>query len=401
MIVRCITHLYQNRENKRVSTLFFSLFFVCLGVVFTLWGCRSKSAKQSSVQDTLFAESMVTHAQGFTLQVDSSGTPVLTITHTTPHCRVMVGGDTLWQTDTLLILPRCPQRIVTLSTSYIGFLSILEKAHTIVGVSGADYVADSLVQQRIQAGLVKDIGMDVQIDYEKLLSLHPDLFLVYPSPQGQDTNHDPYQRIREAGVPVIQLGEYVESTPLGRAEWIKAIAYLIGELPQATAYYEHVTKVYDSLVTSAQAAEKHPSVLLNLPWKDTWFIPGNDSFLVHFLQDAGATVPCSESIEGVNSQPLSYETMLAYGAEADYWLHPGLMTSQEQLVQEDPAFAQFPALKNHRVFNNTRQLTSKGGNPFFEKGPAEPHLILQDLITILHSSQATIDTTFHYYVHLP
>ena len=261
------------------------------------------------------------------------------------------------------------QRIVCLSSSYIGFLDALGCDSVVVAVSGLAYVSDPEVQER-----AVDVGYDAALDYESILKLHPDLLLTYAVSAAEP----PYlAKLRELGVPTVLLHEHLERHPLARAEYIKLFGVLTGQAHQADSLFAGIRDRYLSLVSETDTPKK---VLVNIPYADQWFIPGGDNYLTRLIRDAGGEV--LGAVPGrFESSVISVEKAFSYAQEADFWLNPGWCSTKAQLRSVHPLFADFPVL-GKQVWNNTKHTTPGGGNAFWETGPAHPDLILEDLRAI-------------------
>lgn len=131
--------------------------------------------------------------------------------------------------------------------------------------------------------------------------------------------------------------------------------------------------------------------MLNTPYRDSWFIPSEQSYMVELIRDAGANCyTCSA--EGNTSQPIDMEQAYTWAAAADYWLNVGPCNSLRQLTSQNPKFANIKAVTQYRVYNNNARQTASGGSDFWESGVVRPDLILRDLMAIFHP-ELPIDST--------
>ena len=143
---------------------------------------------------------------------------------------------------------------------------------------------------------------------------------------------------------------------------------------------------------------KRVKVLINAPWKDVWYIPGERSYISVLINDAGGDILLSKKGKAT---PHSYnlEEVYAKCAEANYWLNPNNYSSIKELKYSNPLFKNIPALKNGMVFNNILRNTKEGGSDFWENGVIEPDAILRDLIKIFHP-EIDPEWKFKYYIKL-
>ena len=269
------------------------------------------------------------------------------------------------------------ERLVCMSTSYIGFLEAIGAEDAVAAVSGLDFVGNGTVRDR-----AVDVGYDAALDYEAILRLQPDLFLTYIVSAAEP----PYlAKLRELGIPVAVIREHLESHPLARAEYVKLFGALTGRQAQADSVFREVSLRYDSL----RVTDRKVKVLVNIPYRDQWYIPGGDNYMTRLIADAGGEV--LGAVPGqVSSSVISVEKAYAFAQEADIWLNPGWCRTRSQLAGVHPLFSSFPVLEKE-VWNNTLQTTPGGGNLFWESGPVRPDLILDDLVRIISGQRGPMN----------
>lgn len=291
------------------------------------------------------------------------------------------------------VLKGFPRNIVAMSTSHVAMLSMLGRTNLISGVSGKKFVYDPLMQAR--ADSVAEIGYEGNIDYETLLGASPDVVILYGinGPSSLET------RLDELGIPYIYIGEYVENHPLGKAEWIYALAELTGDAAKARQVFGGVERNYLALRDSALTFSDRPDVMINTPYGGIWYVPSVDSYVVRLINDAGGTyMPERTGVapEGNASGTVDTEQAYAMMAQSDIWLHPGQASSLDQLADVCPQFTSTPPFRNGMVFNNNLRTTPDGGNDYFESGVVRPDLVLRDLITIFHPGEDCGPTVYHH-----
>lgn len=290
-------------------------------------------------------------------------------------------GEELSINDTLVTFAKIPNRVICLSSTHVAFMSALGLEDRVVGVSSGGFISNSRIAERLILGEVKDVGSDMALNYEVVVSLRPDVVLAYatsgPTPEF-------YGRLAALGIPVVMVGEYMERTPLARSEWVRAIGWLMGEEERADSLQRALAARYESAQRIVSGVINRPKVLLNAPWQETWYIPGGNTYLAVFIRDAGGEVLTAGNVDSDKSLPVSLERALALGMEADYWFHPGTAESLQDLGRQSKLFTLFPAFKTGCVWNNTLRLNANGGNDYFESGVLAPDEILMDMIAILH-----------------
>lgn len=287
-----------------------------------------------------------------------------------------------------------PKRIVCLSSSHVAFLDALGLSERIVGLSGCDYISTPSVRAAIAEGRIRDIGYDNNMNYELMASLRPDAVFIYGT---SGENGSITTKLSELGIPYVYMGEHAEQTPLGKSEWVVAIGEIFNLRSEAEELFDHIGERYESLRLMALSAPERKGVMLNAPYKDVWFVPASDSYMVRLIEDAGGRYLCPG--EGNLSRPISGESAFVKLSEADVWLHPNDADSIEALVATNPKFSSCRVVAEGEVYNCTAISTAAGGSDFWESGALRADVVLADLIKILHPDLLP-SHTLHYYKQL-
>lgn len=327
------------------------------------------------------------HATGFALFAEADSSSVLQIrtpwggSDSCTYYFLSRGGELPPEGFQGTLLPRSPERIVCMSSTYVAMLDAVGQSHRIVGVSGADYLSNPEVHRRYLDGRVHEVGYDANLNFELLAAMKTDLVLLYGI-GGENTAVT--GKLREMGIPYIYMGEYLEQSPLAKAEWMVVIGELTGRRKMAEEAFRTAAARYDSLCSLAARAEKRPAVMLNAPYKDTWHFPTPSSYMARFITDAGGDYVWTGGDSSTESTPVSLEQAYLLAQRSQVWLNPGQYASLEALLADNPRFAQTPPAVARRVYNNNRRTTPAGGSDFWESGVVLPHVVLKDLIFILH-----------------
>lgn len=300
------------------------------------------------------------------------------------------------------IVVRTPvERVAVFSTTHIGYIDLLECSEKIVGVARPEFVNTLSVRERIEAGKITEIGMPFSPNLEVILELDPDLIIATALPPARKTE---YNAIIDAGIPVVVVSEWLENSPLGRAEWLKLYGALLGKEQLAEEKFRQIRDAYHKLSSLTRDVSVRPSVISGLPKKDVWFVPGGESYVAELLRDAGASYHWSDR-KKTGSIKMDIEPVYQVALDADFWLNPGTVLSLDELLSNDMRFRDFPSVKNGRVYNNNRQLNPAGGNAYWELGVVQPDRILKDLIMIIHPDIAGREgfqddsLTFYHLIH--
>lgn len=269
------------------------------------------------------------------------------------------------------------QRIVCMSSSYVAMLTAIGRSELTVGVSGIDFISDEYVNANRDK--VRDVGYDNNIDYEMLIALAPDIVLLY----GVNAASAMELKLRELGIPYAYIGEYVESSPLGKAEWVVAIAEIAGCRASGEEFFAEIPERYNRLKELASQSNSRPKVMVNTPYADSWYMPSTQSYMARLIDDAAGDYLYDRDTDNTSAVVDNEEAYLM-AASADRWINVGQLHSLGELRSRYPKLASIECVRGGNVFNCTRRLSPRGGNDFWESGVVRPDRILGDLIKILH-----------------
>lgn len=273
------------------------------------------------------------------------------------------------------------ERIVCVSTTHIAMLDTLGCNECVTGVSGSKYVYNTSVRKRISEGEVKDIGYEGAYNFELIVSLKPDVVLIYGI--GNESASD-FRKLSELGIPVVFIADYLELHPLGKAEWIKVFGLLLNKEDKANMIFDSVRKEYEQIHNMVKdIREEKKSVLLGLPFKDKWFVSPGNSYISQLISDAGGNYLWDEIKSNV-SVPMSLEAVFQKALNTDIWLNSGSASSIKDIISIDSRLAELSPLKQKMVFNNNKRLNEYGGNDYWESGTINPHILLKDIASILY-----------------
>ncbi|SEJ43507.1 iron complex transport system substrate-binding protein [Dyadobacter sp. SG02] len=272
--------------------------------------------------------------------------------------------------------------LVAMSSMHVGLLGFLDAENVLTGLGSLQYVYSPKVIALIKAGKIVEVGRDQGLNDEKVIEMRPDLVMTIGNPGGK---MDHYRILREAGIPVLINSEWVEQTPLARAEWVKLMAALLDKEELVNNKFAQAEAEYARLSALAQKAAKKPTVLSGLNTKDAWFMPAGNSYMARFFKDAGADYHWHDA-PATGSLPLSFEAVYPFALTADYWLNVGFDThdTRKGIIAQDARYADFKATQTGKLYSYNRLVSDQGSNDFFESGSVNPHLVLADMIRIFH-----------------
>lgn len=272
------------------------------------------------------------------------------------------------------------RKALVYSSVHTGLISELGAVSAIAGVCSPEYITDPEVQNRIASNQVAVCGMSENPDMEKIIGIHPDLILLSPY-----ENNDNYSKIEQLGIPVFECADYMETSPLGRAEWVRLYGLLLGVRDNSEKLFAQTEKEYDRLRQLAASSGSRPVVLLDTRYGQTWHVPTANSTMGRLIEDAAGKNPFSDFRQN-GSVPLSPEKVLATAHDADIWLVRYYQDSDKtlsQLAADAPINSQFKAFKTGNVYGcNTRKVN------LYEQTPFHPDRLLRDMVCLLHPDLA-------------
>lgn len=350
------------------------------------------SCKENVKTDTLpFSEGktlQLKYAEGFTV---SENNDVKTITITKPWPDATKSYKYLIASKEALskmtfpsdyydgIITNSIEHIVVTSTTHIPSLELLGVENKLVGFPGTDYISSDKTRALIDNGKVRELGKNEGINTEVLLEISPDVVIGF----GVDGVNKTFETIKKANIPVIYNGDWVESSALAKAEWIKFFGVLFNKEKEADSIFNNIERSYLEAKKIASEAKNSPTILSGAMTKDVWHLPNGNSPEAQFLEDANVDYLWKDT-DGNGSLYLSYEAVLDKAKAADIWLNPSYYGSLKQLEEANPLYTNFDAFKNKSVFSFTNTKGETGGVLYYELGTARPDLVLKDIIKICH-----------------
>ena len=193
---------------------------------------------------------------------------------------------------------------VVFNTAHAFLLQMLGATDAIEGVADARYMQIPEIHRRIRQGKVADCGDSMAPDLEKIINIKADAVWLSPF---EDSGG--YGRIGEIGIPVIECADYMETSALGRAEWMRFYGLLVGKENEADSLFDIVEHSYLELASQAQAAGNGRSIITERLTGSTWYVPGGRSSKGRLIADANGQYAWSSDNHS-GSLALSYETVL-------------------------------------------------------------------------------------------
>src|SRR5690554_3154359 len=252
-------------------------------------------------------------------------------------------GANSHHTDTISI----PVQTAALnSTTFIAYFDMLGKADLITGVTFADRMMNENLLNRVAANKTVELTSGGELDFEKVLSLNPDVFMAYSYGESD------FKRIENQGIHVVLNMEYLEGHPLGQAEWIKLAGILTGNEALADSIFQSIENRYNALKGKASKAQSTPSVFTGSRYNEIWYAPGRDSYIANYISDAGGEY-VFKNLDGAGSHEIDYEVALKAISDAEYW---GMVTSHSEpftmqtVLKMDSFYGSFKSFRDKNIF---------------------------------------------------
>ena len=359
--------------------------------------CGRKSVSLEDFDKPVY---MLEYASGFDIQgADSKQSVLLTVTNPwqgadgiAVQLFIARDGETAPEGFDGQVLEGDAERIVAMSSTHIAMLDAIGEVDRVVGVSGIDYISNPDIQARRDR--IGDVGYEGNINYELLLSLDPDLVLLY----GVNGASGMEPKLRELGIPFLYVGDYLEESPLGKAEWLVVLSEVVGKRAEGEKVFAEIPVRYNALKQRvAENTLDAPSVMLNMPYGDSWFMPSTESYAVRLIKDAGGDYIYKKNM-GNASTPIDMEEAYLLASAADLWLNVGMASTLGEVKAACPKFVDTRCFRNGYVYNNNACTNAAGGNDYFESAVVHPDLLLRDLVKIFHPE--LVEEPFVYYKRL-
>ena len=353
-------------------------YIACL--LFTFWVVACSQPKKSHSEESLSSDT-IRYAQGFTVHRFDDYTAVevrdpwystrllqryLLIDRDRPVPGNLPKG-------TVVQVPA--QNIVVYTSVHAAIIEQLGETERIIGVCEPRYMDTPSIQEGLKAGRIADMGEATAPNVELMIDKGAELVIVSPF---QNSGYGPVEKL---GIPILEGADYMESSPLGRTEWIRFYGMLFGKEALADSIFRNTEKNYLDLKRLITADTFRPTVISEKKFGASWFMPAGESYIANMYADAGADYVFKD-LPGAGSTPLAFETVLDRAIHADMWLikyNQSKDMTYGDLRAEYTPYENFDAFKNRRIYSCNTGLV-----PYYEEFPLHPDYLLKDLIWVFH-----------------
>ena len=272
------------------------------------------------------------------------------------------------------------------SSVHAGAFHELGCIDAVTGIVDAEYYKIPEIVEGVNEGKIINAGNSMAPSVEKIVELSPQAILTSPF---QNAGHGAIEKL---GIPIIECADYMESTPLGRAEWIKLMGELLCKRKDATDIYNSVVEEYNALAESVNGVKDKPVEISEMMTDGVWFLPGGKSYMAQMYADAGASYPWSDD-KSTGSLQFDFATVYDKAYNADFWL----------IKSPEPNFS-LKDLESKYPLNKKMEAFSTGGvyvintieTSFFEDFPFHPECLLREYIILFHPEAIDGDKSFSY-----
>lgn len=366
-------------------------------MVVLLWGCRSLTAEKQSQK----VANQLRHAQNFKW-FSYPTHDLLEVSIPQENSRIQrylvvpkEGQIPEGVSYDVLIRPSL-EKIIATSTPQIAALESLNLLDSWIGFPQPELISSVQARQRIEAGQVSPIGVNNGINVEKIWALQPELFLGFEV----DGNNPSYTQLKQLGVPLVLVHDWMEKTPLGKAEWLLFFGVLFGKKEVALQQFQAIEKRYLDLLQNIPENSQSPAVVIaGSVYKDQWYAPGGQSFMAQFLDDCQVQYFGADNKQS-GSLTLSLEKLILEGGQADVWLTPGSFDSYQELQQQYPMLESMGPFQKKKIYTYKKYpVDGQQKILYFEQAGLNPDKVLADLLKIFYP-EVFLSTSWHYFTPL-
>lgn len=350
---------------------------------FVLVGCKKNETAE--IATSQIAKNSIEYASGLSI-VKHEGYSVVTVSDPWPNANTKFTyvlkekeakvPDSL-QSYTTIKVPL--ESIVVTSTTNIPFLEMLGVEDKLVGFPHTDYVSSEKTRALIDKGSVKNVGENEKLNIEQLIELSPDLIVTF----GVDNNNQMLDNLKKSGLNVFIQADWMEQSPLGKAEWIKLYGALFGKEDKAKELFDKIVLSYNQAKKLVADKPATSSVLYGSMYQDVWYVAKGNSWVAQFMKDAQANYLWAD-LKGTGSEGLSFEKVLVKAKTANFWIAGGSFKTLDELSKSNPHYTQFDAFTSKNVYTFEGKFGATGGTVYYELAPSRPDLVLKDYIKIFH-----------------
>ena len=347
-------------------------------IIVLLGACSGGRREESATQAMVVRTELPVYAKGFSIDILADSTKRIVLFN------LEAPGETL---QVIHWKPRALNSVGCLSTTHIPFFKALDRINLLKGVGFADRLQDSLLADAVQRGQIRNLTSGNELDPEAVFSVSPDLLFVYPFGGAG------YEKFLQRGIGCVQVSEYLEKHPLGRAEWIKVFGALLQRELEADSIFRSIQREYLALRDDQPKLPFGKTMFLASMDGDRWAVSPANSFIAQLITDAGARYHFMDST-ATGNLVLSFESFYMAANKADYWgkiVYTEGATSTADFIEHGDRLRSLSPVVNQRLFYCNALRDDYHGQALLE-----PQVLLHDLVGILNDS-SEVTFPFRYF----
>ena len=362
----------------------YNYIFVLFSIIYMLISCNDVqkcNLNDEKINDTL---NIVKYAQNFEIYPFESGYRLIINNNTLENNEYYIFSDTVDVPESLSNkqIVRTPiKSAVAFSSTQWSVFQKLGEIEKVKGILESNYTANDEILKLVAEGKMFDVGMSTNVNVEKIIHLQPDIILVTPYPT-VDYSH----LATLTNATLVSFPDYLESHPLGRAEWMNVVGLLCGKEDVTNKWFDDVVRRYETLSERCSSVEEKPTIFSDLPFENQWYVPGGNSYIAKIFADAGGDYIWKDN-ESTGSLHIDAESVLLKAQQADFWRVINSYDTPftyERLKNENELYPLFKAFKEKQLLVcNVRECG------YFEKSQYEPDVLLADFIYHFHPELLT------------
>ena len=360
------------------------IILILFSIVYMMSSCNLASKSKSDIANINDTLNLVSYAQNFKIYSIESGFRLIIKDGFGSDKEFYIFNDTIAIPDEFSDkqIIRTPVRsAITFSSTQWSVFQKLEEISRVKGVLESNYTKNEEILRLVAEGKITDVGMSTNVNAEKLINLQPDLILYTPYP-GIDYSH----LGQLSGATMLSFPDYLESHPLGRAEWMKVVGLLCGKEDITNKWFDDVVRRYETLSERCSSVEEKPTIFSDLPFENQWYVPGGNSYIAKIFADAGGDYIWKDN-ESTGSLHIDAESVLLKAQQADFWRVINSYDTPftyERLKNENELYPLFKAFEEKQLL--VCDVRECG---YFEKSQYEPDMLLADFIYHFHPELLT------------
>jgi iron complex transport system substrate-binding protein len=371
------------------SYRYFSASIIIIALLTYACAPTEKTNAEKIINNTKASENLVKHSKYFSITRLANGYDLAINTPYANEAKHYLLTENN-EVNTTIKIP-C-NKMVLLSSMYCSMITALGNADKVIAIDNINYQTENEIINRFHSGKIKQVNVNQHLDLESLIQLKPDVIIDYSNFYQKENTPS---IISKANIKSILFHDYLETSPLARAEWIKVIGILCNNYSLADSLFQQIESNYHHYQSIAAKVKEKKSVFCETEYNGSWYTPGGKSYMAELIQDAGGNYIFSTDTNK-GSIPYPFETIFNKAKTADVWINVGQVNSKQALLDQNPKYNWFKAFNTNAIYNNNKIVNKNGGNAIWNRGAIEPHLVLKDLIKLLYPELLPNDTLKYY-----